>query len=95
MRHLSVHGAKTFGASQHDFVDFIFAKSEILQFSSDGRRERRDERAREVELTIDQLLKLGGRAFIVVIPRSALQKSASHDSVGCPRRRFADVAPLL
>ena len=26
---------------------------------------------------------------------SALQKSASHDSVGCPRRRFADVAPLL
>ena len=28
-------------------------------------------------------------------PGSALQKSASHDSVGCPRRRFADVAPLL
>ncbi len=29
------------------------------------------------------------------IRRSALQKSAAHDSVGSRRRRFADVAPLL
>lgn len=47
-------------------------------------------------IDINAVCKVRGPAADVrSFHRSSLQKSASHDSVGSPRRRFADVAPLL